>query len=122
MTHFKNKEIILENIFYDYDEWAIRDDAKPSLDELSAIMKSNPSIRIQLSSHTDCRGTTEYNQELSEKRAQSAVEYLVSVGIPARRLEAQGFGESNPSVICECDSCTEEQHQKNRRTTFKIID
>jgi outer membrane protein OmpA-like peptidoglycan-associated protein len=119
---FKNKEIILENIFYDYDEWVIREDAKPSLDELSAIMKANPTIRIQLSSHTDCRGTSEYNQELSQKRAQSAVEYLVSVGIPARRLEAQGFGESNPSVRCECDYCTEEEHQKNRRTTFKIID
>lgn len=119
---FKDKEIVLENIFYDYDEWFIRDDAKPSLDELSTIMKTNPSIRIQLASHTDCRGTDEYNLELSQKRAQAAVDYLMSVGIPSRRLQAQGFGESNPAVVCECEQCTEEQHQKNRRTTFKIID
>ncbi|MEO5906768.1 MAG: OmpA family protein, partial [Saprospiraceae bacterium] len=111
---FKNKEIELENIFYDYDQWAIRDDAKPSLDELSVIMKTNPSIRIQLSSHTDCRGTDEYNQDLSQKRAQSAIEYLISVGIAARRLEAQGFGETNLSVLCECETCTEAEHQKNR--------
>lgn len=119
---FKDKEIVLENIFYDYDKWFIRDDAKPSLDYLSNIMKTNPSIKIQLSSHTDCRGTDEYNIDLSQKRAQAAIEYLISTGIAAKRLEAQGLGESNLSVKCECETCTEEQHQKNRRTTFKIID
>ena len=119
---FKNKEIILENIFYDYDQWAIREDARPSLDKLAIIMKNNPAIRIQLSSHTDCRGTDEYNLELSQKRAQAAIEYLMSVGIPERRLVAQGFGESNPAVNCVCEQCTEEQHQANRRTTFKILD
>jgi len=119
---FKDKEIVLENIFYDYDEWFIRDDAKPSLNYLSNIMKSNPTIRIQLSSHTDCRGTDEYNLDLSQKRAQAAIEYLISTGIPERRLEAQGFGESRPSVTCECETCSEENHQKNRRTTFKVID
>ncbi|MFZ1678494.1 MAG: OmpA family protein [Saprospiraceae bacterium] len=119
---FKNMEIVLENIFYDYDQWVIRDDAKPSLNNLSNIMKTNPAIRIQLSSHTDCRGTDEYNLDLSQKRAQAAVDYLKTTGIPATRLQAQGYGESNPAVICECEKCTEEQHQKNRRTTFKIID
>lgn len=119
---FKNMEIILENILYDYDEWFIRDDAKPSLDHLAKILKSNPGIRIQLSSHTDCRGTDEYNIDLSQKRAQAAVDYLVSVGISSGRLTAQGFGESIPAVNCICENCTEEQHQINRRTTFKIID
>lgn len=119
---FKDKEIVLENIFYDYDQWAIREDAKPSLNDLAVILKTNPSIRIQLSSHTDCRGTDEYNLELSQKRAQSAIDYLKSVGIPAKRLEAVGLGESSPAVSCPCESCTEEQHQKNRRTTFKVID
>lgn len=118
----RNKEIILENIFYDYDQWAIREDAKPSLNHLSAILKANPSIRIQLTSHTDCRGTEEYNLQLSQKRAQAAVDYLMSTGIPARRMEAVGMGESSPAVRCECERCTEEQHQTNRRTTFKIID
>lgn len=119
---FFDKEIVLENIFYDYDQWAIREDAKPSLDDLSKILKTNPSIRIQLASHTDCRGTEEYNLELSQKRAQAAIDYLMTTGIPARRLVAQGFGESAPEINCECDDCSEDQHQKNRRTTFKIID
>ena len=119
---FRNKEIVLENIFYDYDQWAIREDAKPSLKNLSTILKNNPSIRIQLSSYTDCRGTDEYNLDLSQKRAQAAIDYLMTEGISAKRLVAQGFGESNLSVNCVCEECTEEQHQENRRTTFKIID
>jgi len=119
---FKNREIVLENIFYDYDQWIIREDAKPSLNKLSAILKTNPNIRIQLTSHTDCRGTDEYNLDLSQKRAQSAIDYLMSTGIQPKRLEAVGMGESSPAVNCVCESCTEEEHQKNRRTTFKIID
>jgi len=119
---FFDKEIVLENIFYDYDQWAIRDDAKPSLNDLAKILKTNPAIRIQLASHTDCRGTEEYNLELSQKRAQAAIDYMMSLGIPERRLVAQGFGESVPEVKCDCEQCSEEQHQKNRRTTFKIID
>ena len=119
---FRDKEIVLENIFYDYDQWYIREDAKPSLNQLATILKNNPQIRILLSSYTDCRGTEEYNLELSRKRAQAAVEYLASVGIPARRLESRGLGESSPVVLCECERCTEEEHQANRRTTFKIID
>jgi peptidoglycan-associated lipoprotein len=119
---FKNTEIVLENIFYDYDQWAIREDAQPPLDHLAIILKNNPSLRIQLSSYTDCRGTDEYNLDLSQKRAQAAIDYLMSVGIPSKRLVAQGFGESNLSVNCVCEECTEAQHQANRRTTFKIID
>lgn len=119
---FFDKEIVLENIFYDYDQWVIRDDAKPSLNDLAKILKTNPAIRIQLSSHTDCRGTDEYNLDLSQKRAQAAIDYLMSLGIPERRLVAQGFGESVPEIKCDCEQCSEEQHQKNRRTTFKIID
>ncbi len=119
---FKDKEIVLENIFYDYDQWAIREDARPSLNKLSTILKTNPSIRIQLSSHTDCRGTDEYNLDLSQKRAQAAIDYLMSTGIPPKRMQAVGMGESSPAVNCECEKCTEEQHQTNRRTTFKIID
>lgn len=118
---FFNKEIVLENIFYDYDQWSIRDDAKPSLDKLSNILKANPAVRIQLSSYTDCRGTDEYNLDLSQKRAQAAIDYLIAGGINAGRLVAQGFGESSPADNCICEQCTEEQHQTNRRTTFKII-
>lgn len=119
---FKNKEIVIDSIFYDFDQWAIREDARPPLDKLSAILKNNPQINIQLSSYTDCRGTEEYNLDLSQKRAEAAIEYLKSTGIPARRMIARGFGESNLVVNCECESCTEEEHQANRLTTFKILE
>lgn len=118
---FEDTEVILQDIFYDYDEWAIREDAKPALDALAKILHENPPIRIQLSSHTDCRGTDAYNQELSQKRAQSAVDYLIAQRIGEHRLVAVGYGESRPAVDCECTRCTEAQHQQNRRTTFKIL-
>lgn len=119
---FKNKEITLENIYYDYDKWDIRDDAKPKLNELGNLLQNNPSIKIQLSSHTDCRGKDSYNLTLSQKRAESAVEYLISRGIETVRLRPQGYGETQPAVSCICEKCTEEQHQSNRRTTFKILE
>lgn len=116
-----NKEIVLENIYYDFDKWNIRDDAKPTLDQLVLTLKQNPGIRIRLASHTDCRGNDQYNEELSQRRAESAVAYLISKGIEANRLEAKGFGENVPEVPCACAKCTEEEHQKNRRTSFTVI-
>ncbi len=118
---YKNVEIVLNNIYYDYDKWNIRADASQSLDTLVDILKKNPTIKIQLSSHTDCRGTDAYNQTLSQKRAESVVQYLISKGIEAERLTAKGYGESMPVETCDCKACTEEQHQRNRRTTFKIL-
>jgi len=118
---FYNKEIILKEIYYDYDKWAIVDAAKPTLDRLSTLLKDNPQIRIQLSSHTDCRGENDYNAELSQKRAQSAVLYLVDRGIPFGRMQAQGYGASQLANNCNCDDCTDDEHQQNRRTTFKIL-
>ncbi len=119
---FLNREIVLENIYYDFDKWDIRDDAKPALNELIKNLDLNPNIRIQLSSHTDCRGRPTYNEDLSQKRAQSAVDYLINNGIDATRLTAKGYGENEPEVDCICSRCTEEEHQENRRTTFKILD
>ena len=78
-------------------------------------------INIQLSSHTDCRGEEQYNTDLSQKRAQSAIEYLMSKGIPASRLVAKGYGETQLVDTCNCEQCDEAQHQKNRRTTFKVL-
>ena len=119
---YKNREIVLQNIYYDYDKWAIRDDAKPTLNQLTQTLTENPQIKIQLSSHTDCRGRDDYNETLSQKRAESAVAYLISRGIESARLIAKGYGESQPAVSCECTKCTEEQHQQNRRTTFKVLE
>lgn len=119
---FVNKEIVLEDIYYDFDKWDIRPDARPTLDRLARLLQLNPDIRIMLASHTDCRGTDRYNQELSQKRAQAAVDYLISKGIAPDRLIAKGFGESQPKVNCICSRCTEEEHQLNRRTTFTILE
>lgn len=119
---YTNKEVIIPNIFYDFDQWAIREDAKPSLDLIADMLKDNPDISIVLGSHTDCRGTEAYNEELSSKRAQSAVEYLIEKGISPLRLSFAGYGKSRLANDCACEECTEEQHQENRRTTFTIID
>jgi len=119
---YYNKEITLEDIYYDLDKWFIREDAKPSLDALTDLMNENNEIKIRLAAHTDCRGEDEYNMDLSQKRAQSAVDYLISTGISADRLQAQGFGESKLAVNCICGLCNEDQHQENRRTTFTIIE
>jgi peptidoglycan-associated lipoprotein len=115
----KDKIFVLENIYYDLDRFEIRDDAAIELDKLVTILKDNPNIKIELSSHTDDRQTDQYNLKLSERRAQAAVDYLVSQGISQPRLVARGYGESKLLIP---NAVTEEQHQVNRRTEFKILD
>jgi outer membrane protein OmpA-like peptidoglycan-associated protein len=121
----KNVAIRLENIYYDFDKWNIRPDAAKELDKLVKTLKDNPGIEIELSSHTDCRGSVNYNQVLSGKRAQSAVDYIISQGIDKKRITAAGYGKSRLIIKCSCDKtgvpCTEEEHQVNRRTEFKIL-
>ncbi len=119
---FLDKEIVLEDIYYDFDKWDIRRDAKPTLDKLANTMILNPDVSIQMGSHTDCRGNNRYNEDLSQKRAQSAVNYLISKGVASERLIAKGFGEDELRIDCVCARCSEEDHQQNRRTTFKILE
>jgi outer membrane protein OmpA-like peptidoglycan-associated protein len=116
-----NTEIIINNIYYDFEKWAIREDARPALDSLASILTSNPDVNIQLSSHTDCRGDEAFNLDLSQKRANSVTEYLISAGIDGTRLTAVGYGESKPISSCECLACSEDEHQLNRRTAFTIL-
>ncbi len=114
--------IVLENIYYDFNKSAIRSGAARELDALVALMKQYPEMRIELTSHTDSRGSTKYNQELSEKRAASAKQYLVSKGIAAERILARGLGESQIRNRCKDGvKCSEEEHQYNRRTEVRII-
>lgn len=117
-----DKKIIVKNIYYDYDKWDIRPDAETELNRLVGILKNNPSINIELSSHTDSRGSFLYNDELSQKRAESAVAYITSKGIDARRLKAKGYGERKLFLkkCADGGNCTEEEHQMNRRTEFKV--
>ena len=102
-------------------KWFIREDAKPALDNLVRIMQENP-ITVELSSHTDCRGTDAYNMKLSQKRAQAAVDYIIEHGVDAERITAKGYGESMPVNGCvDGVKCTDAEYQANRRTEFKII-
>ena len=112
-----NKSIVLDNIYYDLDKADIREDASLELDKLVIILKDNPNISIELSSHTDDRSSVEYNQDLSQRRAESAVSYILSKGIDQNRISAKGYGESQ--LIIQ-NAQTEEEHQINRRTEFKV--
>lgn len=115
------KPIVLENIFYDFDEWFIRPDAAVELDKLVKLLKDNPEIDIELGSHTDARGSDRYNQRLSDRRAHAAIKYMIERGINADRLTWKGYGESVPVNECINDViCTEEEHQENRRTEFQV--
>jgi outer membrane protein OmpA-like peptidoglycan-associated protein/tetratricopeptide (TPR) repeat protein len=118
----KDQVVRLDNILYDYNKWNIRPDAALELDKLVATLNDNPTVKIELGSHTDCRGKDTYNMSLSEKRAKSAVDYIISKGISKDRIRSKGYGESKPYVDCICEKCTEEQHQLNRRTEFKVLD
>lgn len=114
-----DKAIVLDNIYYDFDRAEIRPDAARELDKLVNILKDNPQIVIELSSHTDNRGDLTYNIDLSQRRAESAVNYIISQGINARRITARGYGENRPIIP---NATTEEQHQVNRRTEFKVTE
>ena len=117
-----NKAIRIENIYYDFDKSNIRPDAAIELDKLVKIMQENPTIWIELGSHTDSRGNDQYNQWLSQSRANSAVQYIIDRGIEKNRITAKGYGESQ--LMNKCSNgvkCTEAEHQLNRRTEFKIV-
>lgn len=112
----------LENIYYDLAKWDIRVDAAWELDKLVTAMEEYPDLNIRLESHTDSRGSDEYNLELSNKRSQSAFNYIVSKGIDKNRIVYKGYGESQ--LVNECDDgveCSEEEHAKNRRTIVEIM-
>jgi outer membrane protein OmpA-like peptidoglycan-associated protein len=110
----------LDNIHYDYDKYFIRADAKPILDSVLRVLNRFP-IKVELSSHTDCRGKTAYNDRLSQRRAEAAVAYLIQNGIEASRITAKGYGERQLLNRCaDGVKCSEEEHQANRRTEIKV--
>lgn len=111
------KPIVLNNIYYDLDKADIKPEAARELDKLVTIMHDNPEITIELSSHTDARADNDYNMNLSQRRAESAVNYIISNGIESNRLIARGYGETK--LIIE-NADTELEHQQNRRTEFKV--
>jgi len=140
-----DRPIELPNIFYDFNKWDLRPESMVSLDRLVETLNDNPNITIELMSHTDSRDTEEFNFDLSQKRAQSVIQYLIEKGIESDRLSAKGYGESSPKVVdSEIASqwsflkngttlsetfintlANEEQkeiaHQINRRTEFRVL-
>jgi len=136
--------VLIENIFYDFNKATLRPESQKALDELVELLNENPNVTIELSAHTDCRGSDAYNEQLSQRRAESVVAYLIAHGIASARLTPKGYGESNPKRIKarvaekyeflkEGDVLTEEMisalpeelqeqcHQMNRRTEFKVL-
>lgn len=93
------KPVVIDNIFYDFDKATLRPESKTALDEMAQVLRDNPNVTIEMASHTDRHGTDEYNINLSSRRAKSVIDYLISVGIDARRLQSQGYGESRPKTI-----------------------
>jgi peptidoglycan-associated lipoprotein len=118
----------LEGIYYDLDKANIRPDAALILDSMVMLLNKYPRIRMELGSHTDCRADSVYNQDLSQRRADSAIAYIGRQGIDIERMVAKGYGESRLVNDCACEGtyvkrrCTEEEHQMNRRTTFQLLD
>jgi outer membrane protein OmpA-like peptidoglycan-associated protein/tetratricopeptide (TPR) repeat protein len=122
----KNTRFKIENIYYDLNKWFIRPDAAVELDKIAALLRQYPTMEIELGSHTDCRSSIKYNEDLSSKRAAAAVEYITTKGISGARLSSKGYGESELTNGCACEgtkksNCSELEHQANRRTEFKIL-
>jgi outer membrane protein OmpA-like peptidoglycan-associated protein len=117
-----NDSFKIENIRYDLNKWEIRPDAAKELDNLVQILRDNPGIVVELGSHTDCRASDEYNLNLSQKRAEAAVKYIIEKGkIPQNRITAKGYGETK--LLNKCDdgvACSELEHAINRRTEIRI--
>lgn len=112
----------LNNIYYDFDKYAIRKDAEPELMKVVEFMNKVGDVNVQMQAHTDSRGKADYNMQLSVKRANAARDYLMQQGVDKERLSARGFGKTQLLNLCaDGVKCTEEEHQLNRRTEFKVI-
>ena len=119
------KIIHINPIYFDINKSTIRKDASAELDKVVQVMKDNPNMVIELGSHTDCRSSASYNLTLSDKRAKSSAQYIISKGISKERIYGKGYGESKLINNCGCEgniksTCSEQEHQLNRRTEFVI--
>ncbi len=112
-------EVILNDIFFEFNKSNITKEGAFELDKLVQVMKSNANMVIMVKSHTDNRGSDSFNMNLSDRRAKATVQYVISKGIAKDRIEGKGYGESEPKV--QCEKCTNEEHAKNRRSEFMIV-
>jgi outer membrane protein OmpA-like peptidoglycan-associated protein len=107
----------LNNVFFDFDKWDLRPESYVELNRVIDLLNQNPSIEIEMSAHTDNKGSDDYNYKLSDERARSVREYIISKGISAGRIISQGYGETKPVVLND----TDDNRQLNRRVEFKIL-
>lgn len=118
----QNAPYQIPNILWDYNKWDIREDARPYLDYVAKLLKDNPGLKIEVSSHCDSRGSEFYNDRLSEKRAKAVSEYLVKKGVRRSMLISRGYGKARLLNRCaDGVTCTEDEHQANRRTEFQVV-
>lgn len=114
------KEVVLKEINFEYNKSNITQEGAFELDKLVQVMKNNENIVIMAKAHTDNRGSDKYNMDLSDRRAKSTVQYVISKGIDKSRITGNGYGESEPKIDCK-EACTEEEHAQNRRSEFLIV-
>lgn len=107
----------LNNVFFDFDKWSLRPESYVELDRVVKMLSENPAVEIEMSAHTDSRGSDAYNFKLSDNRARSVMEYILSKGIAVNRISSQGYGETKPVATND----TDEGRQLNRRVEFKIL-
>lgn len=112
-------EVVLQPIYFEFDKHNVTREGAFELDKLIEAMKQNPQMTIMVKAHTDSRGSDAYNMGLSDRRARSTVQYVISKGIAKDRISGKGYGETEPKVACT--ECSEEQHQQNRRSEFIIV-
>jgi outer membrane protein OmpA-like peptidoglycan-associated protein len=118
----KGDVFVINDIYFDYNKATLRDESTQELEKLAAFLLENLNIKIELSAHTDSRGSSKDNQNLSQKRAQSCVDYLIRKGVPKANIVAKGYGESKPVNKCtDGVDCSEEEHALNRRTEIKVL-
>lgn len=120
------EDIDLQPIYFEFDSWDIVAEAAIELDKIAKILKDNPAVVIELSSHTDCQGESDYNMLLSKRRAEASINYIVSKEIDASRIVGKWYGETRPNINCDCEPnslnrCSIASNKLNRRTEFKIL-
>ncbi len=116
-----DESVVLTNIFYDYNKDNFRPESVNELERLVRLLMSNVSLSLEIGSHTDNRGSKDYNKQLSQRRADNAVSYMVKRGVAKTQLIARGYGEIDPLIPCPSEQCTEDEHALNRRTEFRVI-
>jgi outer membrane protein OmpA-like peptidoglycan-associated protein len=117
-----NSIVKMNNVYFDINSSILRPESKSELDEFVKVLTEYPEIRIELRAHTDCRGDAMYNQQLSERRAEAIVNYLILKGIANARLSFKGFGDTSPMNECvKGVNCPDDKHQANRRVEFRIL-